>query len=122
MEQELEYKSQFKAVEESGQMASSAVGSIIVLIVGVSITVLMLIFTGALSGQTWQLVEPNIDAITNTTIKESVKSSVVSGFEALEQTGGYLPLIVLAVITALIIGIVLSFGGLSQGARGGNVL
>lgn len=110
-------------IVESGQMASNAVVSVITLIVGVAISILMLIFTGALSGQTWELVESDIDSITNTTIKNSVKGAVISGFEALEQTGSYLPLIVLAIITALIIGVVLGFASFGVGgARGGSVL
>ena len=108
-----------KQIKESGQMgASTSVSSMIVLIVGVAIAVLIMIFVGALSGQTYNLVETDLDAINDTTIKTSVKSSITSGFEALEQTGNYLPLLVLAVITALVIGLVLSFG--SFGGMGGR--
>jgi len=108
-----------KKIKESGQMAASAsVSSMIVLIVGVAIAVLIMIFVGALAGQTYNLVESDLDNISDATIKASVKSSITSGFEALEQTGNYLPLLVLAVITALVIGLVLSFG--SFGGMGGQ--
>lgn len=108
-----------KKITEKGQMAASAsVSSMIVLIVGVAIAVLIMIFVGALSGQTYNLVESDLDSINDTTIKASVKSSITSGFEALEQTGNYLPLLVLAVITALVIGLVLSFGSFGTGGRG----
>lgn len=108
-----------KKIKESGQMAASAsVSSMIVLIVGVAIAVLIMIFVGALSGQTYNIVEDDLNAINDSTIQTSVKNSITSGFEALEQTGNYLPLLVLAVITALVIGLVLSFGAFTGGGRG----
>lgn len=106
-----------KAYEKKGQVGG-AVGSIITLIVGVGVGVLVLIFVGALGGQTYQLVEADIDSITNTTIKNSVGNAIVSGFGALEQTGAYMPIIVLAVVIALVLSLVLSFTNLG-GQRGG---
>lgn len=102
--------------------AGGAVGAIITLIVGVGISVLVLIFVGTLGGQTYQLTESKIDAITNTTIRAHVKNGVASGFEALEQTGDYLPIIVLAVIIALVLALVLTMGGIGGGMRGGSAL
>ena len=43
--------------------AAGAVGAIITLIVGVGVSVLVLIFVGSLSGQTYQLVEADINVI-----------------------------------------------------------
>lgn len=108
--------------KKKGQ-AAGAVGNIITLIVGVGVSVLVLIFVGSLAGQTYELVEDDIDAITNTTVKNSIKSSVVSGFSALEQTGDYLPIIVLAVVISLVLVLVLgftAFGGMAGGR--GSVL
>jgi hypothetical protein len=108
-----------KLYEEKGQ-AAGAVGAIITLIVGVGVSVMVLIFIGALGGQTYNLVEPDIDAINDTTIKTSVKNGITSGFEALEQTGDYLPIIVLAVVISLVLFLVLgftSFGGAMGGGR-----
>ena len=102
--------------------AGAAVGSIITLIVGVGIAVLVMIFVGSLGGQTWELVEDDVTAITNETIENHVRSSVISGFSALETTGDYLPIVVLAVIIALVLGLVLSFGGIGGGFRGGSAL
>lgn len=113
MEKELYYK--------KGQIGG-AVGAVITLIVGVGVSVLVLIFVGALGGQTYNLVETDIDAITNTTIKDSVKASIVSGFSALENTGDYLPIIVLAVVIALVLALVLSFTNLTQGPGRGSAL
>lgn len=106
--------------EKEGQIAGNAVGNIIGLIVGVGVAVLILIFVGALGGQTYELVEDDITAITNATIETSVKNSIYSGFVALEQTGDYLPIIVLAVIITVVLALVLSFGGM--GVRGGSAL
>jgi len=105
--------------KKKGQ-AGGAVGNIITLIVGVGVSVLVLIFVGSLGGQTYELTESKIDAITNTTIKGHVKESIVSGFSALEQTGDYLPIIVLAVVISLVLALVLgftAFGG-AGGMRG----
>lgn len=119
--QELELKKDFEDYELSGQM-QGAVGSMIVMIVGAGVSVLVLIFVGALGGQTFNLVEPDIDAITNTTVKEHVKQSIISGFAALEQTGNYLPLIILAVVIALVLALVLGFSGIGQGQQRGSAL
>lgn len=97
---------------------TGAVGAIITLIVGVGVAVLVLIFVGVLGGQTYQLTESKIDAITNTTIKTSVKESIVQGFSALEQTGTFLPIIVLAVVIFVVLTLVLgftAFGGMGGG-------
>jgi hypothetical protein len=110
-----------KPLFEAKGQATGAVGAIITLIVGVGVAVLILIFVGALGGQTYDLVEDDIDAIGNDTIKASVKNSIVSGFEALEKTGDYLPIIVLAVIISIVLMLILgftAFGGMGGGGRG----
>jgi len=52
------------------------------------------------------------------TIRSSVKNSVVSGFEGLEQTGEMVPLIVLAIVMVIILSLVLGFQGVAGGNRG----
>ena len=118
--QKTEYQSRF---HKKGQ-AGVAVGSIITLIVGVGVATLVLIFVGALGGQTYNLVEPDIDNISDATIRTSVKDGITSGFEALEQTGDYLPIIVLAVVISLVLALVLSFTAFGNvgGGRGGSAL
>lgn len=108
---------------KSGQMGG-AVGAVITLIVGIGVSVLVLIFVGTLGGQTYELVEDDIDAITNDTIQNHIKQGVVSGFEALENTGKYLPIIVLAVVISLVLFLVLGMsGGLTgNSGRGGSAL
>ena len=101
--------------------AAGAVQAIVSLIVGVGIAVLLLIFVGALGGQTYNLVESDLDEINDTAINASVRNGITSGFEALEQTGDYLPIIVLAVVITLVMALVLSLGGMG-GFRGGSAL
>jgi hypothetical protein len=106
--------------KKKGQTMGS-VGAIIGLITGIGVSVMVLIFVGVLAGQTYQLTESKIDAITNDTVKTYVKDSIVSGFSALKTTGDYLPIIVLAVIIAIVLSLVLgltAFGG----GRGGSAL
>lgn len=108
---------EFETFELEGQ-AQGAVGAIITLIVGVGVATLVLIFVGALGGQTYNLVESDIDAISNDTVKNSVKNGIVSGFQALEQTGQYLPIIVLAVVISLVLFLVLGFTNFGGGMGG----
>ena len=118
---ETDLKKEEKPLYEAKGQATGAVGAIITLIVGVGVSVLILIFVGALGGQTYDLVEDDIDAIGNETIRTSVKNSIVSGFEALEKTGDYLPIIVLAVIISIVLMLILGFtalGGMATGGRG----
>ena len=101
------------------------IGAMVFLIVGVGIATLVLIFVGVLGGQVYEQVESDIDAITNTTIQNSVRNAIVSGFEALEVTGSYLPIIVLAVIIFIVLSIVMglgAFGGMSGGGQYGGAL
>jgi hypothetical protein len=98
-----------------------AVGAVISLIVGVGVSVLVLIFVGTLGGQTYQLTEAKIDAISNDTVKASVKAGILSGFTALQNTGDYLPIIVLAVIITLVMALVLSLTSVG-GMGGGSAL
>lgn len=176
---------------KKGQVGS--IGQVISLIVGIGVSVLVLIFSGSLSGQVYQLVEPDIkelghysianntitlkngtvtylthpnvvsytvQAINNSnavvinpgnwtvnngtgliaqtnngvnnsviafsyeyynySIQSKVRESIVSGFKALEQTGNYLPIIVMAVIISLVLGLVLNMAKNSGGPSGGN--
>jgi len=103
--------------KKKGQ-AAGAVGSIITLVMGVAVATLLMIFTGALGGQTYNLVEPDIDNISDATIKASIKAGITSGFEAQEQVGDYLPIVVLAVIVFLVLGLVVGFGGGMTGGSG----
>ena len=112
---------QISLYEKKGQ-ATGAVSAIIMLIVGVGVSVLILIFVGALGGQTYELVEADITAITNQTVEDHVKNSIISGFSALEQTGDYLPIIVLAVIIALVLSLVLSFTAFGNVGGGRSAL
>lgn len=107
--------------EKKGQMGG-AVGAIIYLITGIGVAVLVLIFVGVLGGQTYELVEADITAITNETVEASVRNAIVSGFSSLEQTGEYMPIIVLAVVISLILGLVLGFSSITGGMNRGSAL
>ena len=58
----------------------------------------------------------------NIEIRNSIKSSIVSGFSALEQTGDFLPIIVLAVVIFLVLSLVLGFTAFGGGQGGGSAL
>ena len=105
--------------KKEGQ-TQGAVGAIISLIVGVGVAVLVLIFVGVLGGQAYNLAESDIDNISDATIKGHVKASVTSGFQALDDTGAYLPLIVLGIVIFLILSLVLGMTALAGGRMGGQ--
>ena len=51
----------------------------------------------------------------NTTIEHSIREGIINSFDALEQTGSYLPIIVLAVVIALVLALVLGMGAIGKG-------
>lgn len=182
--------------EKKGQVTGT-VSTIVILIVGVGVAVLVLIFVGSLGGQTYELIETDIESIANNvvvnesfagntitaatlahadiqsgsvsvwnatgatklaaanytinygvtpntitlasgavaengttltidytwgneTVRDSIKNGILSSFNALEQTGNYVPIVILAVVVALVLTIVLGFGGLRGGAGGSS--
>jgi flagellar biosynthesis protein FlhB len=103
-----------------------SVAAIIFLIVGTGVASLVLIFVSVLGGQTYSQTYASINSISDASVKGNITSAIQNSFVALANTGGYLPLIVLAVIIFIILGLVMSlmpsFGmGRGQG-YGGSVL
>jgi hypothetical protein len=98
----LEKKRVFKGYVEAGAMTA--------LIIGVGVSVLLLIFIGVLGGQAYSLTQSNIESINDTIIKGYVKDAITSGFQSLKTVGQYMPLVVLAVVIAVILTVVLGLG------------
>lgn len=96
---------------EEGNTAA-AVMSVILLIVGFAVAGLLFTFTQVLGGQTYNLVEEDIDAITNTTIQTAIKTGIISNFEAQQQIGDYMPIIALAIIITIVISLII--GGIAS--------
>jgi hypothetical protein len=115
-------------MEVEGQVnVMTGVGGVIFLIVGFAVATLISIFTGVLSGQTWQLSESKIDSITNTTIKEKIKAGAISSFDASKQIQDFLPIVGLAFMVVIILGLVLGLlamftMGMGRGYGGGGAL
>jgi hypothetical protein len=110
--------------DEEGYIQQNVMG-ILMLIVGISVATIVLIFAGSLGGQTYATVESDINAINNSTIQGYIKDGVVSGFKALSQTGGYMPLIVLAVVIFMVLSMILGLGfftGFGYPQQGGGAL
>lgn len=99
--------------EEQG-FVDNQIGMIIQLVIGVGVAALVLIFVGTMGGQTYNLVESDIDSITDENIQASIKNGITSGFEAVETSGDYLPLIVLAVVISIVLALVLGMGRTTQ--------
>ena len=116
--------------QDNKAQTAAAVMSVILLIVGFAVAGLLFTFTQVLGGQTYELVEDDIDSISNTTIQESIKAGIVSNFEAQQQIGDYMPIIALAIIITIVIGLIIGgiasrfMGPAAMGGYGGygNVL
>lgn len=96
-------------------------GSIIGIVLAVGIATVITIFTGVLSGQSYQLSESKIAAINDSTIKGYVQDSITAGFSAQKQASEMMPLIVLASVIGIVLAVVVgmtAFGG----SRSGGVL
>lgn len=98
--------------DEANAGTAGAIFSVIILITGFAVAGLLYTFTQVLGGQTYQLVEDDIDSITNTSIQNAIRGGIVSTFEAQQQIGDYLPIIALAVIITIVIGLIL--GGIAS--------
>lgn len=111
--------------EEYGQVMGS-MQAIIALVLFFGVAVILYIFTGVIAGQTYQLTEADINAISNNTTRDNIKEGIIKGFEGYKQLGNYMPLLVLAlilgVILAVLLGIVAFTGVGFGGGRGGSVL
>ena len=95
--------------EEDGYLGGE-IGDVITLIIGVGIAALVLIFVATLGGSTYNLVEDDIDAISDANVQASVEAASLSGFDAMETVGNYLPLIVLAIVIFIVLGLVMGLG------------
>jgi Na+-driven multidrug efflux pump len=116
--------------KKKGQVAEN-VSVIITLIIGVGVAALVIIFVGTLGGQVYNQVDDKLcdfntggigdagctDGLKDYNIASSITKSINSGFDALETTADYLPIIVLAVIIFIVLGLVVGMGG---GLGGGN--
>lgn len=111
----------FMPFNKKGQVGiQGAVGGVIFLIVGLGVATLIQIFVGVLGGKTYQLVEGDIDAITNTTIRSNIKAGIASSFEANQQTGELMPVVALAFMVILVLGLLLSLFRVGGGGFGGG--
>ena len=107
---------------KDGMVMGGAVGAIIGLVVAGGISTVLIIFLSSLSGQTYELVEDDIDAISNETIKTSVKEAIVSGFDAQEKTAKYLPLVILALVIGIVLTVILGITNIGGMGGGGSAL
>lgn len=90
--------------------AGTSGSEMLTLIVVVGVSALVLVFVATLGGSTFNIVEEDIDAITDANVKADVLSASRSGFEAMATVGDYLPLIVLAVVIGIVLAIIMGLG------------
>lgn len=123
--------------KKKGYIAEN-INGIITLIVGVGVASLVLIFVGVLGGSVYNKVEPqildynhevnatifqiNAQGIHNQNVAVSVRNAINSSFDAIETTGNYLPIVVLAVIISIVLTLVVGMGGGGNSAYYGGAL
>lgn len=107
-----------KLYEKKGQVQMN-ISYMWLLVMGVAIATLVLIFTSVMSAQVYTQVETDIQAINDTTIKGYVTNAIQSGFKAYETTGNYMPILVLAIIIAVVLKLVFSIGNAGSYSYGG---
>jgi len=101
--------------EKKGAMAGMTVQEMIALVAGIGVIVLVFIFGGVLGGSAYQNTESDINSINNSTIKGYIQDAIGASFKGLKTTGNYIPIIALAVIISLILGLVLGITGAAGG-------
>lgn len=94
--------------EVEGFIDTGAVQGLLVMAVVLGAVALVMVLVPILAGQAYEQGEASIDSISDENVKAKVKSTALSGFDALDSFGGYLPLFVLAIIMISIIGLVIS--------------
>jgi len=100
-----------------------SVAAVITLFVGMVVVSIVIVFGSSLSAKAYVLQEDDIAAITNSTIRQAVSNSVLSGFEAQEQTADFVPLVAMAIVVVLVLALLLSIPGVSgRGMGGGSAL
>ena len=108
-----------KGYKKNG-FVQQAAGSIIALAISAGVLTLVLIFVPVLGGQTFQLSESKINAISNTTVQQKVKDTAISGFDVMKQTGDFSPIVFLALMIVVVLAVILSIQGLAGGGYGGR--
>jgi len=103
--------------EKKGAMGA---GDLTAIGLGVGVTIVVIVFMGLFAGSIYQSLEADITAITNTTIQTSVTDSSESAFSALEKFSDLLPIVVLAIMFAVALGVIV--GSLYIGRMGGAAL
>lgn len=118
--QDLELENKKVMFEEEGQLGG-VMPLVIGLFIGLVIVSLVTIFGGVLGGTTYQQVEPDLDAITNSNVRDHAKNAIINSFEAQEDTANLLPVVGLAVVMFLVMSLVIGFSqSAGFGGRGGG--
>ena len=91
-----------------------SINALITLFVGLGVVVLVIILVSVIGAKTYSITQADITAITEAGIKSDVNSAIVNSFGALGDTAGFIPLVALAVVMFLVLGLVLG----SLGNRG----
>ena len=120
MQAEAKTQEREKPLYEASGQVQGIVGGVVALIAGMGVATLVLIFVGVLGGQTYNLTEDDIESINDTDVKTHVQEGIKSGFQSIEQTGNYLPIIVLAIVITIVLSLVIGMTALTGGGGMGG--
>ena len=93
---------------------------IISLFLSIGVVGIVLIFATVMQAEVYKETEADVNSIADATIKASAQNSIANTFEAMDKGSGYLPLIILGIVIATILGLILGLG--SMGGTRANTL
>lgn len=116
--------------KKRGLMGMTA--TVVSLIIGVGVAITVLVFINVLGGAVYTQTQNDINnigyfagnasyGVEGSQIQSDVKTGIYNGFVSMKTVGQYMPLIVLSVVIAIVLGLILTFTRLG-GDRGQSAL
>jgi hypothetical protein len=106
--------------------AAFAVGQMLQLFVGLAVLIMVVTLMSTVSGSVYETSEATITAISNGTIEDAIKASVVNIFQAQSTGSDFLGILVITIVGFIAITIVLAgtsgIGGFGGGGSRGSAL
>lgn len=93
-----------------------ATGDLVGLFLSVGVLIIVFILIGVLGGKMYNTTQADINAISDTTIKNNVTSAIQNSFLALKDSSSFVTIIVLTIVMGVVIYVLLgSVGGVAGG-------
>lgn len=85
------------------------------------VLVIVVMLTGSIGGTMYANLQPTLSGINNSNVSTPINKAITDSFGAVSLASGNISIIVLAIIAAVVLTLVFSFGGFAGGNNeGGN--